>query len=277
MRKPIIAANWKMHKTPSETEDFLKDFLVLAQSGESVDIVIAPPFVSLSAGLAMLTNRDHVRLAAQNMHYEPSGAYTAEISPLMLRTMLVTYVILGHSERRSLFGETDDLINKKVLAAHHYHLKPILCVGETLEERDAGKLEEVLTTQLTGGLAGVTADQTIGTVIAYEPVWAIGTGRTASAAQAQEAHAMVRKIITDLYDAETARRVRIQYGGSVKPNNMGELMSQPDVDGALVGGASLESGSFWEIVKAAAQAHAAKLEGPAPSAAAVAAAAADGE
>ncbi|RYD31760.1 MAG: triose-phosphate isomerase [Verrucomicrobiaceae bacterium] len=262
MRKPIIAANWKMHKTPPETEDFLRDFLVLAQSGESVDIVIAPPFISLSAALAMITNRDHVRVSAQNMHFEPSGAYTGEISPLMLRTMHVSYVILGHSERRSIFSETDALINKKVLAAHHYHLKPILCVGETLEERDAGKLEQVLTTQLTGSLASVTADQMVGTVIAYEPVWAIGTGRTATAAQAQEAHAMVRRIITGLYDPETARRVRIQYGGSVKPGNMGELMAQPDVDGALVGGASLESGSFWEIVRAAAEANAVKLSAP---------------
>ena len=263
MRKPIIAANWKMHKTPSETEDFLKDFLVLAQSGDSVDIVIAPPYISLAAALAMLTNRDHVRIAAQNMHDQPSGAFTGEISPLMLRSMLVTYVILGHSERRSIFGETDAMINTKVLAAHHYHLKPILCVGETLTERDGGKLEEILTTQLTGGLAGVTAEQTIGTVLAYEPVWAIGTGRTATSEQAQEAHALIRAILTKLYDAETARRVRIQYGGSVKPSNMAELMAQPDVDGALVGGASLESGSFWEIVRAAAEAHTAKLEGPA--------------
>lgn len=263
MRKPIIAANWKMHKTPSETEDFLKDFLVLAQSGDSVDIVIAPPYISLSAALAMLTNRDHVRIAAQNMHDQPSGAFTGEISPLMLRSMLVTYVILGHSERRSLFGETDAIINAKVLAAHHYHLKPILCVGETLTERDAGKLEEVLTTQLSGSLAGVTAEQAVGTVLAYEPVWAIGTGRTASSEQAQEAHALIRTILTKLYDPETARRVRIQYGGSVKPSNMGELMSQPDVDGALVGGASLESGSFWEIVRAAMEANTAKLEGPA--------------
>ena len=241
MRKPIIAANWKMHKTPSETEDFLKDFLILAQSGDNVDIVIAPPFISLSAAMAMLTNRDHVRIGAQNMHDQPNGAFTGEISPLMLRTMLVTYVILGHSERRSLFGETDDVVNRKVLAAHHYHLKPILCVGETLTERDAGQLESVLTTQLTGSLANVTAEQ------------------------AQEAHAMIRAILTNLYDAATASRVRIQYGGSVKPNNMAELMSQPDVDGALVGGASLESGSFWEIVRAAAEANALKLEGP-PSA-----------
>ncbi len=262
MRKPIIAANWKMHKTPSETEDFLRDFLVLAQSGDSVDIVIAPPFISLSAALATLSNRDHVRIAAQNMHYEPSGAFTGEISPLMLRSMLVSYVILGHSERRSLFAETDALINTKVLAAHHYHLKPILCVGETLSQRDDGQLQAVLTAQLTGGLANLTSDQAIGTVLAYEPVWAIGTGRTASAEQAQEAHALIRSILAQLYDVETARRIRIQYGGSVKPSNMGELMSQPDVDGALVGGASLESGSFWEIVRAAAEANALKLEGP---------------
>lgn len=265
MRKPIIAANWKMHKTPSETEDFLRDFLVLAQSGnDNVDIVIAPPYISLAAALSMLTNRDHVRIAAQNMHDQPSGAFTGEISPLMLRTMLVTYVILGHSERRSLFGETDAIINTKVLAAHHYHLKPILCVGETLTERDAGKLEEVLTTQLRGSLANVTADQAIGTVLAYEPVWAIGTGRTATAEQAQEAHALIRSILTKLYDSATASRVRIQYGGSVKPSNMAELMSQPDVDGALVGGASLETGSFWEIVRAAVEANTAKLDGPAP-------------
>ena len=197
----------------------------------------------------MLTNRDHVRIAAQNMHDQPSGAFTGEISPLMLRSMLVTYVILGHSERRSIFGETDAMINTKVLAAHHYHLKPILCVGETLTERDGGKLEEVLTTQLTGGLAKVTAEQLVGTVLAYEPVWAIGTGRTATSEQAQEAHALIRAILTRLYDAPTASRVRIQYGGSVKPGNAAELMACPDIDGALIGGAALEPQSFLEIIR----------------------------
>lgn len=253
MRKPIIAANWKMHKTPAETEEFFKDFTVLAKSDGRVDIVIAPPFVSLAAASAALRNNDGIRLAAQNMHYEQSGAFTGEISPLMLREMLITYVILGHSERRSIFGETDEIINRKVLAAHFYHLRPIFCVGETLEERDSGKIEKVLTKQLTGGLTGVTAEQAVGTVIAYEPVWAIGTGRTASPEQAQEAHAFIRKVIGKLYDADTARKVRIQYGGSVKPSNMADLASQPDVDGALVGGASLESGSFWEICRAASE------------------------
>jgi triosephosphate isomerase len=253
MRKPIIAANWKMHKIPSETAEFLKDFVVLAKDEQRVDIVIAPPFISLAAASESIGQHDSIRLAAQNMHYEQSGAFTGEISPFMLRQMLITYVILGHSERRSLFGEDDAFINRKVLAAHQYHLRPILCVGETLAERDAGKIETVLTTQLTGGLKAVSAEQAAGTVIAYEPVWAIGTGRTASPAQAQEAHAFIRRVIGDLYDTDTARKVRIQYGGSVKPGNMAELAAQPDVDGALVGGASLESGSFWEICRAAAE------------------------
>jgi triosephosphate isomerase len=254
MRKPIIAANWKMFKNPVETTEFLRDFIPLAHAEERVDIVIAPPAVSLPAALGMLTDRHHVRIAAQNMHYEQSGAFTGEISPMMLRSMYVTYVILGHSERRSLFGENDALINKKLQAAHTYHLKPILCVGETLEERDGGKIEQVLTQQLTDDFAGLDADQAVSTVIAYEPVWAIGTGRVASPQQAQEAHAFIRSVIAKLYDDATAARVRIQYGGSVKPGNAAELMAQPDLDGFLVGGASLESGSFWEIIKAAAEA-----------------------
>jgi triosephosphate isomerase len=253
MRKPIVAANWKMNKTPAETAEFFRDFTVLAKDEQRVDIVVAPPFLSLSAAVASLGQHDGIRLAAQNMHYEASGAFTGEISPSMLREMLITYVILGHSERRSLFAETDEFINRKVLAAHAWHLRPILCVGETLEERDAGKIESVLTTQLTGSLKNVSADHATGTVIAYEPVWAIGTGRTASPAQAQEAHAFIRKVLAGMYDADTARRMRIQYGGSVKPGNMAELSAQPDVDGALVGGASLESGSFWEICRAAAE------------------------
>lgn len=249
MRKPIIAANWKMFKTPVETEEFLKSFLALAHAEERVDIVIAPPFISLATAQSLLTDRHHVRIAAQNMHYEQSGAFTGEISPMMLRSMFISYVILGHSERRSLFGETDDFINKKLVAAHHYHVKPILCVGETLEERDGGKIEAVLTQQITADLAGLDADQAANTVIAYEPVWAIGTGRVASPEQAQDAHAFIRKVIAGLYDDTTAARVRIQYGGSVKPGNAAELMAKPDVDGFLVGGASLESGSFWEIIR----------------------------
>lgn len=254
MRKPIIAANWKMFKNPAETEEFLKSFLSLAHAEERVDIVIAPPAVSLSSAQAMLTDRHHVRLAAQNMHYEQCGAFTGETSPMMLRSMYITYVILGHSERRSLFGETDELINKKLTAAHHFHLKPILCVGETLEERDGGKVESVLRHQLTTDFAGLDAEQAQNTVIAYEPVWAIGTGRVASPQQAQEAHSFIRKVMGELYDDATAARVRIQYGGSVKPGNAAELMAQSDVDGFLVGGASLESGSFWEIIRYAAEA-----------------------
>jgi triosephosphate isomerase (TIM) len=257
MRKAIIAANWKMHKTPQETVAFLKDFLPLVNTlnDEKVDVIIAPPSLCLTTAQDCVRDRDQVRLAAQNMHWEQNGAFTGEISPWMLRQMLITYVILGHSERRSLFGETDEMINKKVLSALKYHLKPILCIGETLEERDAGQLEQVLRTQLTGSLQGVAIEQIGGVVLAYEPVWAIGTGRVATPAQAQEAHAMVRQILGELYTPEAVRKVRIQYGGSVKPGNAAELMALPDVDGFLVGGASLESGSFWEIVQAGAVRH----------------------
>lgn len=255
-RKPIIAANWKMNMPPQETTDFIKQFQTLVGNENGADIVIAPPAVSIPAASVLLSNSDNIRIAAQNMHPEASGAYTGEISSSMLKELFVSYVILGHSERRALFGETDAFINQKVITAHNARLRPILCVGETLEERDAGRIEEVLTTQLTGSLANMDNKRIADTVVAYEPVWAIGTGRTASPEQAQEAHAFIRAKLADLADADTAARVRIQYGGSVKPNNMGELIAQPDVDGALVGGASLESGSFYEIVKAAAAHHA---------------------
>ena len=248
-RKPIVAANWKMFKTPSETADFFKTFLPVLGNLDGVDIVIAPPFPSLPAA-SEHAGKSIVRVAAQNMHPEASGAFTGEVSAIMLRELYVTYVIVGHSERRTLFGETDAFINRKVVTAHASNLKPILCIGETLEERDAGKIEEVLSRQLTAGLAGVDADQATETVLAYEPVWAIGTGRTATAAQAQEAHAFIRSVLEKLYDNATARRIRIQYGGSVKPSNAAELSAQPDVDGFLVGGASLESGSFYEIIRA---------------------------
>jgi len=252
-RKPIVAANWKMFKTPSETADFLKTFLPVLGSLDGVDVVIAPPFPCLPAA-SEHAGKSIVRIAAQNMHPEASGAFTGEVSAIMLRELYVTYVIVGHSERRTLFGETDAFINRKVLTAHASNLKPILCIGETLEERDGGKVEEVLSRQLTAGLTGVSAEQAIETVLAYEPVWAIGTGRTATAAQAQEAHAFIRSVLEKMYDNATSRRIRIQYGGSVKPNNAAELSAQPDVDGFLVGGASLESGSFFEIIRAAVQA-----------------------
>jgi triosephosphate isomerase len=251
MRKKIIAANWKMNMTVAETEAFLEDFRLDIEEVQGVEIVIAPPFTALAKLSELLGGSQKVRLGAQNMYYEMSGAYTGEISPAMLRELFVRYVILGHSERRAIFGETDALINKKLLTALASELKPILCVGETLEERDAGREKEVLETQLKGSLAGVSAEQMLDVVIAYEPVWAIGTGRNASPEQAQDAHAHVRSVIASLTDAATADKVRIQYGGSVKPANAETLLGQPDIDGALVGGASLEPRSFAEIVKAA--------------------------
>jgi len=252
-RKPIVAANWKMFKTPSETADFFKTFLPVLGNMDGVDVVIAPPFPCLPAA-SEHAGKSIVRIAAQNMHPEASGAFTGEVSAIMLRELYVTYVIVGHSERRTLFGEGDAFINRKVITAHASNLKPILCIGETLEERDGGQVEQVLSRQLTAGLAEVNADDAIETVLAYEPVWAIGTGRTATAAQAQDAHAFIRTVLEKLYDSTTARRMRIQYGGSVKPSNAAELSTQPDVDGFLVGGASLESGSFFEIIRAAVQA-----------------------
>lgn len=251
MRKKIIAANWKMNMTVAETESFLEGFRLDIEEVNGVEIVIAPPFTALAKLSELLGGSQKVRLGAQNFYHEKSGAFTGEISATMLRELFVKYIIIGHSERRQIFGETDELINKKVLAAHASELKPILCVGETLAQREAGQEKDVLEKQLRGGLVGVTADQMLDTVIAYEPVWAIGTGKTATSAQAQEAHAHARAVLAELTDQATADKVRIQYGGSVKPANARELLHQPDIDGALVGGASLEARSFAEIVKAA--------------------------
>jgi len=252
MRKKIIAANWKMNMTVGEAEAFLETFLLEVGGEGSVDIVIVPPFTALSKVAERLSNSSNVKLGAQNMSFEKSGAFTGEISAAMLRDLYVRYVVLGHSERRTLFGETDAIVNKKVRAAHEASLKPILCVGETLAERDADKVEEVLDTQLRGSLAELTAKEIADTVIAYEPVWAIGTGRVATPEQAQAAHAFIRKTVGLIADPSVAEKVRIQYGGSVKPDNAKTLMSQPDIDGALVGGASLDPRAFTEIVKAAA-------------------------
>jgi triosephosphate isomerase len=250
-RKPIIAANWKMHMTPQETDEFLRSFNRLLGSRDAVEVVVAPPFVSLPAAADATRPSENIVVAAQNMSPEPAGAFTGEISARMIKELDCVYVILGHSERRAIFGESDDYIQRKVAAALEARIKPILCIGETLEERDAGKLEEVLERQLKSGMKDVNRSRADDLVIAYEPVWAIGTGRTASAEQAQEAHAFVRKVLTDLYDAEVAGQIRIQYGGSVKPANIAELISQEDVDGALVGGASLEVDSFFGIIKGA--------------------------
>lgn len=250
MRKKIIAANWKMNKTVGEAEAFLDTFLLEVNDEIGVDVVIIPPFTALAKVGERLSKSNAVKLGAQNMAFEKSGAFTGEVSAAMLRDLYVRYVVLGHSERRSLYGETDAIVNKKVHAAHEASLKPILCVGETLEERDANRVEEVLETQLRGSLAGLGAKEIAETVIAYEPVWAIGTGRVATPDQAQAAHAFIRKTVALIADPAVAEKVRIQYGGSVKPDNARELLGQPDIDGALVGGASLDPRAFAEIVKA---------------------------
>jgi len=248
-RKPIFAANWKMNKGPSEAEDFIKSILSKIQNQPfACDVVIAPPFVSLPKAAEALNNHHGIGIAAQNCSQFDSGAYTGEISVVMLREILVHYVILGHSERRAIFGETDAMINAKLKKAREANLRPIFCIGETLEERNSGKLETVLRTQITDGLQGLSDRDMVETVVAYEPVWAIGTGVTASSEQAQEAHAFVRSVIADIYGPDTAAKVRIQYGGSVKPNNAAELMACPDIDGALIGGASLEAQSFLDII-----------------------------
>ena len=249
-RKNIIAANWKMNMTPSETAAFLDPFLKTFPEATSVDIVIAPPFVSLAKASETITSNPAVALSAQNMSHEASGAFTGETSAAMLKEVGCDYVILGHSRRPSLYGEDDKVIYKKGPATLAAGLKPILCIGESLDERDGGQLEFVLSQQLEGSLAGISAGQMAEIVIAYEPVWAIGTGRTASPEQAQETQAFVRSVLATLFGSDVAGATRIQYGGSVKPGNAAELIGQPDIDGFLVGGASLDPTSFAEIVKA---------------------------
>jgi triosephosphate isomerase len=247
-RKLIIAGNWKMNKTVAEALDLVRGLKIELSNVKEVDIVVCPPFTALSeVSKAILDS--NIRLGAQNMSEHNYGAYTGEIAAGMLKEFSVRYVILGHSERRQFQKESDELIAKKALAAHGAALKPIVCVGESLEEREAGRTEKVLETQIRGSLAGLNKGQMEETIIAYEPVCAIGTGKTASAEQAQQAHAFIRRQLVQMFDETVARRVRIQYGGSVKPSNARELMSLPDVDGALVGGASLEDRSFADIVK----------------------------
>ena len=219
-------------------------------SNVAVEIVIVPPFTAIPKVSELVTQTQNVKVGAQNMHWERSGPFTGEISPAMLRELFVRYVVLGHSERRAMFGETDEIVNRKVRAAYEEVLRPILCVGETLEQREKGQVEKVLSSQLRGSLAGVEAKELHETVIAYEPVLAIGTGKTATAGQAQEAHAFIRQILREISDEATAEKIRIQYGGSVKPDNARTLLSQPDIDGALVGGASLDPRNFAQIVQA---------------------------
>ena len=248
-RKLIIAGNWKMNKTVAEALALVADMTRDLAAVKEVDIVVCPPFTALQSVSKAILETKNIKLGAQNMSENNFGAFTGEICAGMLKEFSVRYVILGHSERRLYQKESDALIAKKASAVHAAALKPIVCVGETLAEREANQTEKVLETQVRGSLAGLTKEQIVETVLAYEPVWAIGTGKTATTQQAQDAHAFIRRLLAKMFDEAAAKKVRIQYGGSVKPANAKELMSQLDVDGALVGGASLEARSFADIIK----------------------------
>ncbi|MCX7910355.1 MAG: triose-phosphate isomerase [Endomicrobia bacterium] len=248
MRKQLIAANWKMYKTILETKDFIDKFLILIKSVNinNREIVLCPPFTSLYVASEMLKNTN-IKLGAQNMYIEEKGAFTGEISPVMIKELNCEYVILGHSERRKYFNETDEFINKKMLIALKYGLIPIVCIGETLQEREENKTFEVLKYQVENSLANLTHEQAAKIVIAYEPVWAIGTGKNATPQQAEEAQSFIREVYANMYGKDVAERIRILYGGSIKPENFKEIISQKNVDGGLVGGASLDPESFFKI------------------------------
>ena len=250
IRKKVIAGNWKMNKSATDGVALTRDIIEAIGRETAVDVVLCPPYTALES-VGRLLEGQAVKLGAQNMHPEKSGAYTGEVSAEMLRGLFVTHVILGHSERRTYFAETDAFINKKVVTARANQLKPILCVGETLAEREAGSTLAVVQRHVEGGLQGVTKEQITSVIIAYEPVWAIGTGKVASTEQAQEVHAYIRDLLTKLYGAPLALKIRILYGGSMKPSNAPELLSQKDIDGGLIGGAALEARSFIELVNAA--------------------------
>ncbi len=247
MRIPFIAGNWKMYKTVHEAVEFVKELRPAVNDITDVEIVLAPPFTAVHA-LAEAARNTKIGVAAQNLHWEREGAFTGEVSPAMIKEAGAEYVIVGHSERRRVFGESDAIVNRKALAAIDARLTPIVCIGETLEEREREETFAVLDRQIKDGLDRLTAEQTAELVVAYEPVWAIGTGRTATAAQAGEAHAHIRKRLRQWFGGDAADQCHIIYGGSVKPDNIRELMAEADVDGALVGGASLEVRSFTEIV-----------------------------
>ncbi len=247
-RKLIIAGNWKMNKTVAESVALANGLVRELKDVKEVDIAICPPFTALSEVSKKVID-SNIRLGSQNMSQHDYGAHTGEIAAGMLKEFSAKYVILGHSERREYQRESDELIATKTKTAHEAGLKPIVCVGEQLDEREAGKTEDVVGTQVRDSLAGLTTEEMLGTIVAYEPVWAIGTGKTATAKQAQEVHEFIRNLLAELFGTDTAKAVRIQYGGSVKPDNARELMSQPDVDGALVGGASLDVRSVSELIK----------------------------
>ena len=247
MRTPFIAANWKMHKTVHEAVVFVKEFRSMVKDIDDVEIVVAPPFTAVHA-VAEAARNTPIGVSGQNLHWERDGAFTGEVSGAMLREAGADYVIIGHSERRRLFGESDEAVNRKIVAAFGSKLTPIVCIGETLEEREADQTADVLDRQIKKGLDAMTGDQVSALVIAYEPVWAIGTGRNATAVQAAEAHAHIRGRLRQWFGAGAADHCHVIYGGSVKPDNIHELIVLPDVDGALVGGASLEVRGFFDIV-----------------------------
>jgi triosephosphate isomerase len=247
-RRPLIAGNWKMYKTGPEAVDFVKDFKPLVAGVTGVEIMIAPPFTAIGP-VALEIGAAEIRLGAQNLHWQPEGAYTGEISAGMLTAAGCHYVIIGHSERRQYFGETDETVNSKIEAATRAGLAPVFCIGETEAQRDAGDTFSVLDKQVQNGLKGQLSEMLESLVVAYEPVWAIGTGKTATKEQAQEVHRYLRQRFNELFGSDFAGRLRILYGGSVKPSNIKDLMAMPDIDGALVGGASLDPASFSQLVR----------------------------
>ena len=247
MRTPFIAGNWKMFKTVHEAVVFTKELRSVVKDTDDVEIVVAPPFTAIHA-VAEAARNTNIGVSAQDVYWEREGAFTGEVSPAMIQEAGASYAIIGHSERRRLFGETDATVNRKVIAALAAELVPIVCIGETLDERERNATLDVLDRQLKNGLGGLTGEQVAEIVVAYEPVWAIGTGRNATAAQAGEAHGHIRERLRQWFGADAADRCHIIYGGSVKPDNIRELIAELDVDGALVGGASLDVGSFADIV-----------------------------
>jgi len=249
-RRPIIAGNWKMNKDAAETAAFIEEFKTKVDGVDGVDIVLCPISTSLAAAVDAAAG-SNVSIGAQNVHWAESGAFTGEIPAAILKGMGVSHVVIGHSERRQYFGETDESVNKRLQAALSAGLIPMVCVGELLEERESGDTNKVLDRQIRGALSGFSASDIADIVVAYEPVWAIGTGKTATPEMAQDAHAFIRGVLADMFGAETAGKIRIQYGGSMKPANSAELLSQPDIDGGLVGGASLEPDSFAAIAESA--------------------------
>ncbi|TFG29880.1 MAG: triose-phosphate isomerase [Promethearchaeota archaeon] len=251
MRKPIIGGNWKMNRgTPSDTNAMLKKLIPSVKKVENVEIVIAPPFTALISAVEIV-KKSNIKIGAQNMFYEKAGAYTGEISPLFLKEIGVEYVILGHSERRDIFKESDELINKKLKTALSMKLNPIVCIGEHLKEREAGKTKEIIHNQINETFKNLTREELIRTIIAYEPIWAIGTGKTATPEQAEEIHLFIREILELKYDSEISNAIRIQYGGSINPTNAKGLFEKENIDGGLVGGASLDADSLATIIKAA--------------------------